>query len=388
MVPKAEGDQRISRLQERLRTQNVDGALFAHPVDLFYFSGTRQNGALWVPAAGNPLLLIRKSFSRASAESLIADVRPFPPSRELPSLLGNAVRRVGLAFDVMSLQYHEFYSNLLAGKEFVDISMINREIRSVKSPWEIDRLRSSGRLLAEVMSEVPTFLKPGIREIDLAAEIEYRLRRAGNEGPARMRGLGLDVVGLVAAGVSAASPGCHNGPVTGKGISCATPFGPSNETIGRDTPIIVDYAAVIEGYSVDMTRIFVFGDLDRTMKEAFAVSCEILAWIVEHLRPGASCEELYLHAVDMAYHAGLGEHFMGYPGEQARFVGHGVGLELDELPVLAKGMKSPLQAGQTIALEPKFIFPGQGVIGIENTYAVTPQGGKKLTPLPDDVVCL
>ena len=88
----------------------------------------------------------------------------------------------------------------------------------------------------------------------------------------------------------------------------------------------------------------------------------------------------------MATAAGLGDCFMGPPGEQAKFVGHGVGLELDEFPVLAQGFDLPLIAGQTIAVEPKFVFPELGSIGIENTFAVTEQGGEKITVLVDDLV--
>jgi Xaa-Pro aminopeptidase len=103
------------------------------------------------------------------------------------------------------------------------------------------------------------------------------------------------------------------------------------------------------------------------------------------LKPGAICEELYFRAAEMADEAGLGKQFMGMPGEQSRFVGHGVGLELDEWPILAKGFKDPLKNRQVIAIEPKFVIPGKGVIGIENTFAVTDAGGDKLTDIPDQI---
>src|SRR6185369_9875851 len=96
--------------------------------------------------------------------------------------------------------------------------------------------------------------------------------------------------------------------------------------------------------------------------------------------------ELWERARTMADEAGLGDRFMGPPGDQARFVGHGVGLELDELPVLAPGFKAPLREGMTIAIEPKFVFPGQGAVGIENTFLVTAQGGEKLTSYVADEV--
>jgi Xaa-Pro dipeptidase len=384
MLPKTESAERISRLKTRLMEQGLDGALFTYPVDILYFAGTRQNAALWVPAAGDPILLVRKSFERARKESAVADVRPFPPSRELASLLDGEARHIGFTFDVLPVQHYAFYSGLLSGREFADISAINRELRAVKSAWELERMRESAGRLVEVFSEIPRFLNPGMRELDLAAELEYRLRYAGSEGRFSMRAFGQDIVGLAAAGETASEQGCFDGPITGRGLSTASPYGPSREIIRENVPIIVDYAGTFEGYMVDMTRIFVFGKLSQEMNKAFAVSLAVQDWLADNLTPGSTCEDLYEGAVRMAEEAGLGKYFMG----QAKFVGHGVGLELDELPVLARGFRSPLQDGHTIAIEPKFVFPGQGAIGIENTYAVAQSGCERLTVLPDEVVCL
>ena len=137
-----------------------------------------------------------------------------------------------------------------------------------------------------------------------------------------------------------------------------------------------------------MTRVFVLGRLATELEEAFSVSLRIQKYLADNLKPGTICEDLFLKAAAMAEEAGIGKNFMGAPGENARFVGHGVGLELDELPVLAQGFKAQLQSGQTIAIEPKFVFPGQGVIGIENTFAVSGKGGVKLTDFADDIVSL
>lgn len=385
-VPKSETTQRIARLQRRLADEGLDGALILYPIDIYYFSGTRQNGTLWIPASGEPMLLVRKSFARAEQESHIADTRPFPSSRELPLLFSQGAKRIGLTFDVLPVQYHAYYSNVLLGREFIDISLINRELRSIKSPWEQERLRENGRRLAEIFAQIPSFFVPGMREIDLAAELEYRLKKADSEGIVRTRSFGMDMVGLTTSGQQAAVPGGFDGPVTGAGMSAVCPFGPSTKPIARNTPILIDYAGIWNGYVVDISRIFVQGALGPELSRAFSVACDIEAWLAEHLRPGAVCEDLYLHSLGMAQAAGLGDHYMGYPGEQARFVGHGVGLELDEFPVLAKGFQSPLQEGQTLALEPKFMFPGKGVVGIENTWMVTPHGGEKLTTLADEVV--
>ncbi len=384
MLPKSESSQRIKRLRERLIGEGIDGALFMYPIDVLYFTGTRQNSALWVPVQGEPLLLVRRSLERAKKESAVQDVRPFPPTRELPSLFEGNVRKIGLTFDVLPVQYHAFYSGLLTGRQFIDISAINRELRSVKSLWELGRMRESGRRLAEVFAEIPGFLKPGMRELDLSAELEYRLRKAGSEGRFSMRAFGQDIVGLAAAGGTASESGCFDGPITGRGLTPAAPYGPSHEIIMEHVPIVVDYAGTFEGYMVDMTRIFAFGRLSPDMNRAFDASRTIQTWLADNLMPGKVCEDLYDGSRKMAQRHGLEEYFMG----QAKFVGHGVGLELDELPVLAKGFRTALSEGQTVALEPKFVFPGKGAVGIENTYVVSQSGCERLTVLPDDIVHL
>ena len=195
-------------------------------------------------------------------------------------------------------------------------------------------------------------------------------------------------MGLVVAGTSGSSGGFFDGAVTGLGMSIASPHGASGAVIEVDQPVLIDYTGVFDGYIVDMTRMFVCGTLSDKLQNAFTVAGQIQDRIVAELKPGAICSELFALATKMAEEAGLGDCFMGPPGEQAKFVGHGVGLELDELPVLAQGFDMPLQAGQTIAVEPKFVFPDLGPIGIENTYVVTDQGGEKLTVLSDALVAV
>lgn len=389
MGTKVESAQRIARLQQELVAKGIDGALLIYPIDIYYYAGTRQNSVLWVPAHGQPLLLVRKSLTRAKQEALVDDIRPFPSSKEFPGLFAATVAKVGFTFDVAPVQQYNYYVKLLPGKEFVDISAINREIRSVKSAWELAQLRISGERLCGVFAQVPQFLKPGMRELDFAAEFECRLRKAGNEGYVRMRAFNQELFqGLAVAGESAGQPGFFDGAVTGKGLSNAAPHGASLEIIGPNVPLIVDYTGIFNGYIVDMTRIFVLGKLSSELQRAFDAALGIQDQLVANLKPGVICEELFVKATELAEGAGLGRNFMGAPGEQARFVGHGVGLELDELPVLAQGFKVPLQAGQTIAIEPKFVIPGQGVIGIENTFAVTEGGGERITNFADAVIAL
>jgi len=379
---------RTTRFQDRLRAMGLDGALLAQATDVFYFSGTRQNAALWIPAGADPVLVVRKSVARAREESAVADVRPFPRGKDLAALFSGA-RKVGLTLDVVPVNLHAFYVRALGGAEVVDVGRAVREQRSVKSPDELALMRETAIIMTGALADLPSYLRAGMTELELTAEVEYRLRRGGNEGSPRLRGFNQELfVGLAVAGASAAAAGFFDGPVTGRGLSAAAPLGASRALVPRDSPILLDYTAVKNGYVVDMTRMAVMGRLEPELERAFRVALSIQAEVAERLRPGEIPSAIWDRARAIAEEAGLGGNFMGPPGDQARFVGHGVGLELDELPVLAPGFDEPLVAGQTVAVEPKFVLPGLGAIGIENTWAVGARGGEKITDLADDVVRL
>jgi Xaa-Pro aminopeptidase len=377
---------RIAAFQASIGASGLDGAILLHAVDVLYLAGTRQNAALWVPASGEAALLVRKSLARAREESAVADVRPFPSSKDLAAALG-APARVGTPLDGVPAATLDWWRRQLPRSEWADVSMALRTLRSVKSPAEIGVIREGARRICAVLAEVPSFLRAGMREVDLSAEVECRLRKAGNEGSPRLRGFNSELfVGVVASGAAASAPGFFDGPVVGRGLGPAYPLGASVRIIGRDEPVVVDFTAVMGGYVVDMTRIAVCGALRPELARAMDVARAIQDEVGRGLRPGAVPAELWERARSMAEAAGLADRFMGPPGEQARFVGHGVGLELDELPVLAPGFKAPLVAGQTVALEPKFVFPEVGAVGIENTWVVADGGGERLTVLGDEVL--
>ncbi len=380
---------RIASLQDKLVGQELDGALLTHPIDIYYFSGSRQNGVCWVPAAGEALLLVRKSLNRAQEEAQIERILPFPSSKELAAAFPAEALKIGMTFDVLPVQQYNYYAKLLPGRTFSDISAVNRDLRSVKSARELELMRRGGERLCSVFREVPTFLKEGMREVDFAAEFEMRLRKVGGEGYVRMRAFNQELFqGLAVSGDCGCVPGFFDGAVTGTGMSSASPHGASVKRIVRSEPVLIDYVGVFDGYILDMTRMFVIGSLAPALRQAFDHARTIQDAVAAALRPGADCAGVFELAARMAAEAGLGGNFMGPPGEQAKFVGHGVGLELDELPVLAKGFNVPLQRNQTIAVEPKFVFPGHGAVGIENTYVVGENGGERLTLLDDALVQL
>lgn len=388
MSLKTECPDRIARLQQRLQQQELDGALFIYPIDIYYFTATRQTATLWVPVRGEPMLLVRKSLARAEEEGCISDIRPFPRSKEFEPLISGA-KKIGLTYDVLPLQQYQYLAKLLPGREFVDISSSYRELRSVKSAWELERMRHAGVQLCRVFAAMADVIRPGMREVDLSAEFEMRLRKIGGEGYVRMRAFNQELfMGLAVAGASATGGGFFDGALTGQGMSQASPHGASASLIESGQPILIDYTGIFDGYIVDMTRMFVCGGWSEQLQHAFEVAGRIQRAVADALKPGVIASDLFARAAEMAEEAGLGGCFMGPPGEQAKFVGHGVGLELDEFPVLAQGFDVPLMAGQTIAVEPKFVFPGVGAVGIENTFAVTDAGGEKISVLSDALVVI
>ncbi|TEU21792.1 MAG: aminopeptidase P family protein [Anaerolineales bacterium] len=388
---KAELESRIQKLQAHLAANDLDGALILQNTDLFYFSGTIQQSHLYIPAEGQPLLMTRKSLVRAQQESVLDKVVPLPSPRQLPSLwqeYGYArPRRLGMELDVLPTNLFFVYQDILDGTEIVDISHQIRLVRAVKSPYEVDILRRAARLADVVTRSMAEFLQEGISEVELAGKLEAVARRLGHQGIVRMRLWNNELFyGHLMAGDDAAVPSYLSSPTGGTGLSPAVAQGSSLRPIQRHEPVLMDYVFALDGYLVDQTRVFALGGLPDKLVAGHKAMLEVQDALRVAAKPLATGGELYGLAVELAAELGYGEHFMGYGDERITFVGHGVGLELDEYPFLAKGQNMPLEKGMVIALEPKLIYPGLGVVGIENTHLVTDDGLETLTISEEDIV--
>ena len=262
----------------------------------------------------------------------------------------------------------------------VDGSALIRELRSRKSPAEIASIERAATVVDEAFSAAMTELRPGMSELQLLCLIEQQLRASGHLGPMRMRALNQEIfTGLVGAGASGAVPTYFDGPAGGSGLSPAFPQSASHHLIQVGEPILIDVGCNIDGYIIDQTRTVVIGSLPEKLQLAYDLAAAILFELETMLKPGATCESLHTHALARAEEVALAMHFMGYGADRAKFIGHGIGLEVDEWPVLAKGVKGELQMGMVIALEPKFCFPDLGVVGIEDSYLITEDGFRRLT---------
>jgi Xaa-Pro aminopeptidase len=382
--------QRVERFQRSLGEAGVDGALMVQRTDLFYLIGTDQNGLLWVPREGKTLFMVRKSYERALQDALAEDIVPLKSYSHLPDHIRRhsamEPRKIGLEMDVLPVKLYLSFKDLFPGVQMEDISTLIRSVRMVKSEREVSLIRRAAGIADDLFGMVPELLKESETEIDLALRAERFYRSHGHPGICPMRAFNvLNMYGHILAGASGAMPSSSPGPTGGPGPGPFLSHGAGRGKIVPREPILFDYASSVEGYISDQSRIYSLGDLPGKFHRAHSVMMEVQEAVSKAGKPGARGGDLYDLALDVVRKAGLSQGFMGYP-LPVPFVGHGVGLELDEWPIIGRNSPHVLAKGMTIALEPKIIFPGEGVVGVENTYVVGDEGMEKLGRFPDDIV--
>jgi len=380
-TPESELSDRIAKFQNKLSNRDIDGALIVQKADLYYFSGTAQNAHLYIPAQGKPLLMVKKSLRRAVEESALKNIIALNSLKELKEHIvsANNPDKIGFEMDVLPAKMFLLYQKLLAPSAIVDISETVRQVRMIKSEHEINLIKKSADLNFTMFSEVSNFIKEGMPEVELAGMLEAVYRRNGHQGAVRVRGFNSELYyGHCMSGWNLSYPSFFDGPVGGTGTNPSYPQGAGLKKIGKNEPIMVDYAGILNGYIVDQARMFSIGALSDKFIDAYEVALNIKAKIVSQAVPGTSGQDLYDTAHNMASEAGLEDYLMGYENGVS-FIGHGVGIELDELPVIARNFDMSLESGMVFALEPKFIFPETGAIGIEDTFVVTENGLEQIT---------
>lgn len=383
-TPRDELLRRTAALQRHLTAHALDAALITQNVDLLYFAGSMQSGVLVVPAGGRPVYGVRRVLERARRESTLEQIAPLESLRDLPALIrdaaGGAVRRVGMELDVLPVLVRDRLASALPGVEVTDVSTSVRLVRSVKSEHEIGKMRDAARLAEAMLKVGVEQLREGITELELAGRVEAAARREGHQGSIRVRGWNQEVYwGALLSGEAAAVASFPDLPLTGEGLGAAMPYGSGRRRIVAGEPVIFDYTACLDGYICDQTRTLVIGVLPGKLQRAHDAAIEILKAVEEAIKPGVTPQALYRLALDHASGGGYAEWFMGHGPLRARYVGHGVGLELDEWPVLADGFTDPLEPGQVFCVEPKMVFPGEGAVGIEDEFVVTSGGTERLT---------
>ena len=383
LTPNSEINGRIKKLQSQMG--DMDGVLLFHSVDMCYFSGTAQDGLVYIPRDGETVVMMRRSLERAKQESPL-EVRPLKNMRNLKLDLGiPAKATVGLEMDVLPCSFYFKVDTALEDAQFVDVAEKIKHIRSVKSEFELGLIKEAARILDAGFSSVPDFLKEGMTEVDLICRIESVMRCMGHQGSLRFRKFNSIVpLGHVMSGPQAALQSFLASPTGGRGTSLIFPQGAGFSRIKRNEPIFVDCVGIYNGYIADATRIFSLGKLDARLQDSYHAACQIEEAVAGELIAGRTGRELFELSEAMGEKLGYQDFLGGTNGNKCGFVGHGVGLELDEYPVLGP-LDHELDCNMTIAIEPKMIYPDKGVLGIEDTFLTTAGGAVRLTNMPREI---
>ena len=395
-VPVSELEQRISKLANSLQENNLPGALIQSPVDLYYYAGGRQNGALFIPATGSKAstdsggegstFFVRRSIKRAEFEAGGTDapfaIKKFPSLKVLAETLSDMGAEASPALQKGELpaDFHEKFASVLAplGKT-ADCTQLIHSQREVKSSWELSMMREGALVQQAMFDSVRKEIAAGKTELELVAAAEAISRQRGFGGNVQMRRFPLQCDrAVIVSGRSGGVPSFFDSAIGGSGAHPLAGMGSGFNKIREKQPILVDLVHVHRGYVVDATRMFSVGKLDETWLERLDSMVEVSDAVVNSLGRGEDCSKAWEIGSQLATSMGHSEHLMGMNPDQSKFLGHSVGLQLDESPVVAKGFDRPLPDNGVMAIEPKLVF-AEGSIGIEDTWLKTENGLERLT---------
>ena len=389
-VPVTELESRQARAAAALADAGIEAMLVHDPVDSYWLCGSRQAGAFLLGAEGSGIQaahLVRQSIDRARWEAGEGDspheVTPLPRAKELSESLSARGLSNSPALQLGRMPHSDANRHLAnlsgLGGDSADCTQLLWDLRETKSDWEVERLRESGEVNRWMFEAILDEGDEGVSEIELAAAADSVSRASGFGGHVRMRRWPMDCDRVViAAGGSGSVPSFFDSAVGGTGPHPLASLGAGFHRIKVGEPVLVDIVHCHRGYVSDCTRMFSVGPLDAAWEERLADMVEIRDAVVASLGRGEDCEVAYEAGHVIARERGHAEHLMGMPPEQAKFLGHSIGLELDETPVVARGFARPLHQGGTMAIEPKVIHT-DGAIGTEDTWLRTDDGMECLT---------
>lgn len=378
--------QRRDKIRVLMAQQGIDAALFTCNVNLIYTYGQVVSGYLYLPLNDSARLFIKRPNNIEGEH-----IRPIRKPEQLPDLLTEQglplPQRLMLEGDELSFNEYRRLAACFPSAEVLPCgSALVRQARSVKTELEIELFRRSGLAHAKAYAQIPAVYRPGMTDRELSIEIERLMRLEGNLGIFRVFGQSMEIfMGSLLAGDNAAAPSPYDFALGGEGMDPALPGGANNTPLQEGQSLMVDLGGNFYGYMGDMSRVFSIGRLPQQAYDAHQLCLDIQDAIADMARPGVVCEDLYNKAIDMVTRAGMADYFMGV-GQKAKFIGHGIGLEINEAPVIAPRMKQELELGMVFALEPKIVLPGVGPVGIENSWAVGAEGLEKLTICEESII--
>lgn len=383
----AERQLRKNKIMEALAAASADAILISDNSNIYYTFGSVINGYTFINKDGVELFFVRRPVG-LTGEGIIYIRKPENIVEHLEQLSIAVPQTLALELDTLSYNDTQRLSAAMKSPSLVNGSAIMRRVRAMKTDYEIEKLKESGVRHAQVYSKVPALFEPGMTDFELQVAIERQLRLEGCLGQFRISGQSMEMyMGNLLSGDNADAPTPYDFAMGGAGMDASLPVGCCGASIRPGTTVMVDMCGNFTGYMTDMTRTFYYGNISNEARAAHQLSIDICSRIAREALPGVKASYLYELAVEMAKAASLEEYFMGHK-QKAGFIGHGVGIEVNELPVIAPRSKDIIEQGNVIALEPKFVIPHVGAVGVENTYVARESGLECITNAPEHLVSL
>ena len=377
---------RRDKIRALMVQQGIDAALITCNVNLIYTYGRVVSGYLYLPLNAPARLFIKRPNDIEGEH-----IHPIRKPEQITELLKECglplPAKLMLEGDELSFTEYNRLAACFPETEVVPCgTALIRQARSVKTPIEIEMFRRSGAAHTKAYEQIPSVYQPGMTDRQLSIEIERLMRLEGCLGIFRVFGQSMEIfMGSLLAGDNAAVPSPYDFALGGKGLDPSLPGGVSGTLLQAGQCFMVDMGGNFYGYMGDMSRVFSIGRLPEQAYTAHQTCIEIQEEIAAMAKPGTVCEDMYNKAIEIVTKAGFADYFMGVD-QKAKFIGHGIGLEINEMPVLAPRMNQELEPCMGFALEPKIVLPSIGPVGIENSWAVTTDGLEKLTLCKEEII--
>ncbi len=382
-IPRSEIELRLNHLKTRLREEKVEGAILFSIPEIYYYSGFGADGVVYVPVEGMPIHLVKRNIPLANHYSRIQNVQNFGKLPEIFDTLGiKTSSRILLEKKVLPASFVDFLQLKKKNIELIDGSSIFRQIRSIKSSYEIKMIEKAAKLVDQSFEYCTEIVSPDMTEIALSTRLDGWLLNNGHNGYITTRSFNSALLHYsYVISSNSSTMNINFTPISGGGLSLKYPFGPSRRKLGKK-PFFVDTCGNNQGYISDTTRTFIIGKFDPETKFQLESLSSIKEFLHKKLKPNINLGELYNNVMELSKELEIYDHFMGTESDKSAFLGHGVGLELDDLPVFyEKG--GDLKVGNVIACEPKFFVENHKVLGIEDTFAINETRNVLLSKAPD-----
>ena len=371
---------RNRRISDRLKSQGIDAILVSENANLYYTSGRVFCGFTYITADGSVTYFVRRPVGLSGD-----NVRYIRKPEQIAEMLPAMPATIALELDTTPYSTVERLRKIFGDAQVANGSDVLRRCRAVKTPYEIARLNESGVHHTMAYSRIPRIYRGGMTDVELQVEIERVLRNEGCLGQFRIAGGSMELfMGNLLTGDNADNPSPYDFAMGGAGLDLSLPVGCNGSAISPGHTVMVDMCGNFTGYMTDMTRVFYVGRLDETAAKAHQLSIDIHHRLAKEFHAGCEAKRMYEVAMEMVTAAGMDDYFMGHT-QKAGFIGHGVGIEVNELPVLAPRSRDVLEEGNVIAIEPKFVIPHVGAVGIENTYVVRNDRLECITNAPEEI---